>query len=73
MWGVLVAAPLLWSFTQLVPKAMTQYSYVMYGVLLVVMLVLRPEGLIDRRLVFIIRTQIRTLFKQLVSFRQQNA
>jgi branched-chain amino acid transport system permease protein len=48
MWGILISAPILWSIGQFLPKNMTGLSVIVYGVLLIVMLLVRPSGIIDR-------------------------
>ncbi|MBA7577244.1 hypothetical protein ES708_19091 [subsurface metagenome] len=50
MWGGIVSAPLLWGFPQWVPSAVAQYTNILYGVLLIIILTLRPEGIISRGL-----------------------
>lgn len=50
MWGVIISAPVLWSISQFLPKNMTGLSVIVYGVLLIVMLLIRPSGIIDRRI-----------------------
>ena len=52
MWGVLISAPLLWGVPLLFPPQIASWRIVIYGVLLVVVLVLKPEGLIKRELVY---------------------
>ncbi len=49
MWGVLISAPFLWSISQFLPKNLTGLSIIIYGVLLIVMLLVRPGGIIDRK------------------------
>ena len=49
MWGVTISAPFLWSISQFLPKNMTGLSIIIYGVLLIVMLLVRPGGIIDRK------------------------
>jgi branched-chain amino acid transport system permease protein len=49
MWGVIISAPFLWSISQFLPKNMTGLSIIIYGVLLIVMLLVRPGGIIDRK------------------------
>jgi branched-chain amino acid transport system permease protein len=49
MWGIVIATPLLWGLPQIVPL---QFSYLVefiYGALLVIILVFRPQGLITRK------------------------
>lgn len=50
MWGIIISAPVLWSIGQFLPKNMTGLSVIVYGVLLIVMLLVRPGGIIDRRI-----------------------
>ncbi|NLA76172.1 MAG: branched-chain amino acid ABC transporter permease [Deltaproteobacteria bacterium] len=49
MWGVLISAPFLWGISQFLPKNLTGLSIIIYGVLLIVMLLVRPGGIIDRK------------------------
>lgn len=50
MWGIIISAPVLWSIGQFLPRNMTGLSVIVYGVLLIVMLLVRPGGIIDRRI-----------------------
>ena len=50
MWGILITAPLLWSISQFVPDALKNYSNIIYAALLIIVLILRPAGLIDRKM-----------------------
>lgn len=50
MWGVVVAAPLLWALTQFLPSQVAEYTNIIFGIILAAMLLLRPEGLITKRL-----------------------
>ena len=52
LWGSLLAAPVLWGGPLLFPPAIQSWRIVIYGVLLVTVLVLKPEGIITRRFVF---------------------
>jgi len=54
MWGVVVAAPVLYGLTLLFPSAVASWRIVIYGAILVAVLVLKPEGFITRRLVLTI-------------------
>lgn len=49
MWGVIISAPFLWGISQFLPKNFTGLSIIVYGVLLIVMLLVRPGGIIDRK------------------------
>jgi branched-chain amino acid transport system permease protein len=51
MWGVLISAPFLWGISQFLPKNLTGLSIIIYGVLLIVMLLVLPGGIIDRKTV----------------------
>ena len=49
-WGVFVAVPLLWGLPQWVPASINSFTQIIYGVILVVILMARPEGIITREL-----------------------
>lgn len=51
MWGALITAPVLWGLPQWVPQQVSPYTKILYGAILVIILILRPEGLISRRMV----------------------
>ncbi len=48
MWGAIIAVPLLWGLPQWIPSEAAVYSNLIYGILLITTLVLRPEGLVTR-------------------------
>ena len=48
MWGPIITVPMLWGLPQWVPSEMAQYTNIFYGALLVLMLVVRPEGIVTR-------------------------
>ncbi len=48
MWGPLFAAPVLWGLPLLFPEKIAEYRIVLYGVLLITVLALKPEGIITR-------------------------
>jgi branched-chain amino acid transport system permease protein len=50
MWGTVVAAPLLYGLSLILPPAVASWRIVIYGVILVIALLAKPEGLITRRL-----------------------
>lgn len=52
MWGVVLAAPALWGIPLLFPPAIQSWRIVIYGVLLLVVLVLKSEGIITRKFVY---------------------
>ena len=51
LWGALLAAPILWGFPLILPEALQSWNIVIYGVLLIVVLVIKPEGVITRPMV----------------------
>jgi branched-chain amino acid transport system permease protein len=51
MWGTLVFAPILWGLNQIIPVQFVDYVAFIFGTLLILILVLRTEGAIERRLI----------------------
>lgn len=56
LWGTIVAAPLLYGVPLLFPTAVQSWRIVIYGALLILVLVLKPEGFITPRFVRSIET-----------------
>ena len=56
LWGVVLAAPVLYGVPLLFPPEIASWRIVIYGVLLVLVLVLKPEGFISPRFVRTIET-----------------
>ena len=50
MWGAVFAAPVLTGLPHWLPYEISNYSRIIYGVLLVTVLILRPQGVITRGL-----------------------
>jgi branched-chain amino acid transport system permease protein len=50
MWGAVVAAPILSGLPQWLPNVVAQYTNIIYGALLVIILMVRPQGVITRDL-----------------------
>jgi branched-chain amino acid transport system permease protein len=50
MWGTVVAAPVLYGLSLLLPPVVASWRIVIYGAILIAVLVLKPEGFITRRL-----------------------
>lgn len=48
MWGVVVSVPLLWGMGIILPNEISKWRDLMFGVILVVTLILRPEGAITK-------------------------
>jgi branched-chain amino acid transport system permease protein len=55
-WGTVVLAPILYGVPLLFPPAIQEWRIVIYGALLVLVLVLKPEGFVTRRFVMSIET-----------------
>lgn len=51
MWGSLLAAPILYGLPLLFPAEIQSWRMVIYGVILVLILVLKPEGFVTRKFV----------------------
>jgi branched-chain amino acid transport system permease protein len=51
LWGSLLAAPVLYGIPLLFPTSIASWRIVIYGVMLIAVLVLKPEGFVTRRLV----------------------
>ena len=56
MWGSLVLAPILFGIPLLFPSEIQTWRIVIYGALLILVLVLKPEGFVTRRFVYSIET-----------------
>ena len=56
MWGSLVLAPILFGIPLLFPSEIQTWRIVIYGALLILVLVLKPEGFITRRFVYSIES-----------------
>ena len=50
MWGTVVAAPVLYGLSLILPPAVASWRIVIYGVILVIALLAKPEGFVTRRL-----------------------
>ena len=61
-WGVIISAPLLWSINVYMPEAVQKMSNYIYAVLLIVVLMCRPEGLVTRKMVNSVRNFFKGLF-----------
>ena len=48
-WGCLISAPMLWVFPRVLPEGIVQYTNMIYGAILVIVMVFFPQGLITRR------------------------
>lgn len=50
MWGTILAAPILYGISLILPPEVASWRIVIYGVILIAVLVLKPEGFITRRM-----------------------
>ncbi len=64
MWGTLVAAPALYGLTLVLPPAVASWRIVIYGAILIVVLVLKPEGFITRRFAYKLENTLSRLRKR---------
>ena len=48
-WGMVVSVPLLWGLSKWMPDSVSMYTQIIYGVVLIVILMARPEGIITRK------------------------
>ena len=64
MWGVAVFTPVLWAVTVFLPDAISAWRDVIYGALIVIVFMIRPEGVIDRPLIRFITAKAKRLVKQ---------
>jgi branched-chain amino acid transport system permease protein len=49
-WGVLIAAPILWGLPLIMPEVLQPWKNVFYALILILILILKPEGIITRPL-----------------------
>lgn len=59
-WGVFISVPLIQGLPQWVPPSINSFTQIIYGVILVVILMARPEGIITREL----PSKIKRLFRK---------
>jgi branched-chain amino acid transport system permease protein len=58
MWGPVIFTPILYGIPLILPESIAEWKYIIYGLLLIGILTLRPEGLIDKRLIKALRHKI---------------
>jgi branched-chain amino acid transport system permease protein len=61
-WGVIISAPVLWSLNVYVPDSVQKLSNYIYAVVLILVLMLRPEGLVTRSMILKVKTFFVNLF-----------
>jgi branched-chain amino acid transport system permease protein len=62
MWGVVVFTPILWGFPLLLPEVVAEWKDSIYGLLLVVTMLLRPEGVITKKMLWNIAISVKRYF-----------
>lgn len=62
MWGAVIAAPILFGIPRWLPHSLAVYSNYIYGALLVIVLIIRPQGVITRGLLR--RISIRKIWRR---------
>lgn len=55
-WGPIISAPLLWSITIFMPRSVQRLSNYIYAGILILILMLRPEGIVTRSMLHKIKT-----------------
>lgn len=65
LWGVVVFVPILWSIGIFLPPAIAAWKYCIYGIMLVAILTLRPQGAIDRPVLRVLNLQSRAWLRRL--------
>jgi branched-chain amino acid transport system permease protein len=50
-WGILFFAPLLWLFPEFFPTAIAEFRNVMFGIIIILFLLIRPKGVITKKMV----------------------
>ncbi|MBQ9030165.1 MAG: branched-chain amino acid ABC transporter permease [Parasporobacterium sp.] len=63
-WGVIISAPLLWSINVYMPEAVQKLSNYIFAGLLIIVLMLRPEGLVTRKMILSVKNFFKGLFKK---------
>lgn len=51
-WGVIISAPLLWTINTFMPTGVQKLSNYIYAVILIVILMVRPEGIVTRKMTY---------------------
>lgn len=59
LWGTLAAAPLLWGVAFVFPDEIASWRIVLYGIVLIAVLVAKPEGLITREGIYTLADRIK--------------
>lgn len=59
--GALISVPILWGLSGWMPDNLVKFTQIIYGVLLILMLTLRPEGVVTRKMVQWVTAKFRKL------------
>jgi branched-chain amino acid transport system permease protein len=51
MWGLIAFTPILWAVTVFLPPTIAAWKDIIYGTLLITIVILRPEGAIDKNVI----------------------
>ena len=68
-WGAIISCPLLWSISVFMPTSIQKLSNAIYAVILILILMLRPEGIVTRRMT----NKVKNFFTSKLSRRGQGA
>jgi branched-chain amino acid transport system permease protein len=63
MWGIIIAAPVLWGINRLLPESLKEFSIISYAVLLIAVLIIRPTGIITRKTVRTVTDKSKSLVR----------
>jgi len=64
MWGVVVFTPLLWGLRLILPGNIASWLMIIYGSLLVIIVLLRPDGVITKQMLRSIRVNSQVLLER---------
>ncbi len=59
-WGILFFAPILWLFPEFFPTSIAQFRNIMFGLIIIIFLLIRPKGVITKKMV----SRVESLFRQ---------
>lgn len=59
MWGVVIFGPILWGIPLILPNVVAEYHEIIYGCLLIIILIWRPEGVVGKNTVRAIKTKLK--------------
>jgi len=62
MWGVVIFTPILWGFPLILPEQIAKWKDSIYGLLLIITMLILPEGIITKKLIFNMNMKIRNFF-----------